>query len=109
MVDKKIAEATGVSPATFHRWQAGDFTELPSMDRMLAFVDGLGVPRAALMLALDVSEPTGDAEGAIIPPEVRAILRILNDPKTTDRERYHISATLQSLANRYRPAGRRAG
>lgn len=104
--DKAIHDATGVSPATFHRWQAGDLKELPKVETMLAFVDGLGVPRSALMVALGVVDPTAAPEPTI-PPEVREILRILTDPRVTEREKYHITATLQSLANRHRANGPR--
>jgi hypothetical protein len=112
MNDKAIQDATGVSPATFHRWQSGELKELPKVEAMLSFVDGLGVPRSALMIALGIVDPTAAPEPTI-PPEVRDILRILGDPRVTDREKYHITATLQSLANRHRVSGprtiRRAG
>lgn len=113
MTDRDIEMATGLSDNTFHRWQRGVLLkELPKIEPMLAFVDGLGVPRMALMMALGVVEPAGAPEPTI-PPEVREILRILSDPRVSERDKYHITATLQSLANRHRATGartvRRAG
>lgn len=107
MNDAAIYAATTVSPATFHRWQRGNFTSPPGVDKITAFCEGLGVPPSAALRALGADEGRDDPEpDPPMDPDVRRILRALVDPSTSDAEKMLIKETLKMLATRV-TAGRR--
>jgi transcriptional regulator with XRE-family HTH domain len=101
MNDKDIAEATGVGVSTFHRWQRGDFSRAPEIGRVRAFCDGLGIPARAALLALGVGEGRDDpAPEPVTDPDIRRILRALNDPNVSDQEKLVIREMLKMIAHR---------
>lgn len=106
--DTSIHKKTGVSPSTFHRWQAGQGKELPELKKVEAFARGLGGSVDDAMKALGVSDtrPVASPE----PPlskEMRVILRALVDPNTSDTTRLLIKETLAMLADRAVASSRR--
>lgn len=107
MTDHTIAEATGVGVSTFHRWQRGDFTRAPGLDRVRAFCAGLGVPVEPALLALGVTGGRDDAEPEpAIEPDVRRILRMLADPAVPDERKVAIRGMLRLIAREARQTSR---
>jgi transcriptional regulator with XRE-family HTH domain len=62
MSDDDIAAATGVGSSTFHRWQKGQFTRAPSIEKVRSFCVGLGVKPRVALLALGIEEGRDDPE-----------------------------------------------
>lgn len=101
MTDKTIADATGVGPSTFHRWRRGEGRELPELEKVIAFCEGLGVSVSGAMTALGISPGRDNpAPSAPMPPEVRRIMRLLADPNVSDRDKLFLQETLKMLADR---------
>ena len=105
MTDREIASATGVGVSTFHRWRRGEGREMPELDKVRAFCEGLGVSVVGAMTALGMS-PGRDAHAPEppMPPELRVIMRRLADPNVASSEKLVIREMLKMLAER---AGRR--
>ena len=101
MTDKDIAAATGIGASTFHRWRRGEGRELPEIEKVVAFCEGLGVSPAGALAALGLN-PARDnpAPEAPTPPEVRRILRLLADPNVPDKDKVFLQETLKMLADR---------
>ncbi len=100
MTDSEIHEATGVSPSTFHRWKRGQGRELPELDRVRVFCEGLGESTTEAMQALGVTpgrQPTEPEPP--LPPEVRVILRKLADPNVPSNDKLVIREMLKLLAD----------
>lgn len=107
MTDRDIHTATGVNPSTFHRWQRGDFSGPPGIERVRRFCEGLGIPPTAAFVALGISEGRDDPEPEpAIDPDVRLILRALADPSVSDEDKAGIRQVLRMLAGRSRSATR---
>jgi len=108
MNDKAIQLATGVSPSTFHRWQAGDFRTAPELEKVERFCRGLGADpdEAAAALGLTRRRDTPAPEPQL-PREVVVILRALADPATPPAEKAVIREMLLMLAERADQAGRK--
>lgn len=99
MTDKDIAAATGVGPSTFHRWRRAAGRELPEIEKVRAFCDGLGVSMVGAMVALGMSPGRDNAEPEPpMPPEMRVILRRLADPNVRDSDKLVIREMLKLLA-----------
>lgn len=101
MTDSAIHKATGVPPATFHRWQKGDFKTAPDLDKIRRFCDGLGVSPAGALAALGLSPERDNPEpDAPLPPEIRRILRTLADPGVPESDKMVLREMLSLLAER---------
>jgi len=101
MTDQDIARVTGVGASTFHRWQRGQFTRAPELDRVRAFCAGLGVPATAALLALGMTEGRDEPEPEpVVDPDVRRILRALADPNVSDQDKLVIREMLKMIARR---------
>lgn len=109
MNDDEIERVTGVGSSTFHRWQKGQFTRAPSIEKVRAFCTGLGIkPRVALLaLGLEEGRDSPEPEPAM-DPDVRLILQALASPNIGDTDKAVIRATLQMLAQRIRQTSRGA-
>lgn len=102
----EIEKRTGVTNTTMYRWRDGDWTKDPRPGQVRAFCAGLEIPWEPAFRVLgwttdqeQVSEPE-----PILPPEIREILRVLNDPNVSETEKAAIRQMLQLIA---RPQGRR--
>ncbi len=102
MTDKDIARATGVSPSTFHRWRRAEGRELPEMDKVRQFCNGLGldVTDAAIALGFNPTARDNPSPEPPIPPEIRRILRALADPAVPDGDKLVLREMLILLAER---------
>ena len=101
MNDLDIAQATGISASTFHRWRRGAIATTPDVGKITAFCEGLGVPTRAALLALGAEEGRDDpAPEPALDPDVRTILRGLVDPRVSETDKLVIRETLKMLANR---------
>ncbi|MBN1250241.1 MAG: XRE family transcriptional regulator [Anaerolineae bacterium] len=104
MTDQDIQRVTGVAQSTFHRWQKGDGTNLPTISRVRAFCDGLEVPLRPALIALgmdDTREPTPEPP---LDPDIQRIARILRDPNVPEAEKQAIRHTIRMLSRASRSA-----
>jgi transcriptional regulator with XRE-family HTH domain len=106
MTDKDIEAATGVMSSTFHRWRRGDVRTMPGLNKVQAFCDGIG---ASLEDALAALGTTGERDNPEpdppMDPDLRLILRRLNDPHVPEPEKVFIRESLRMLADRARRGG----
>ncbi len=96
LTDLDIKRLTGVTPATFHKWKTLD-GGLPKIEKVQAFCDGLGIPRAAAYTALGIDEqrePTPPTED----PDLSGLARILADPSVPEVTKQTIRQTIRMLA-----------
>lgn len=100
MTIKQIETATGVSKSTFYRWRDGTF--FPKVDELRRFCAGLGIDIAEAYAALGWQEATpGRAlppEPIITDPDLRSILRTLNDPNVSPADKLRIRRMLRAMA-----------
>jgi transcriptional regulator with XRE-family HTH domain len=104
MNDAAIAKATGVQPSTFHRWQRGEGTKLPTLEKVQQFCAGLDIPPSAAYAALgidDTREPTPESP---LDPDLSRLARILRDPNVDEDEKQAIRHTIRMLARAARAA-----
>jgi transcriptional regulator with XRE-family HTH domain len=89
MTIKQIEEATDVGKSTFYRWRDGE--NLPKTEELRRFCRALGVPIAEAYAALGWSEDETSRPASPAPliedPDVRALMRKLNDPKVSAAEK----------------------
>lgn len=93
-----VEKVTGIGRATIYRWARAESPN-PRREKVLAFCEGLGIPAktASQILGWDGSrQPT--APEPIVDPDIRAILRKLNDPNVPAEQKTSIRATLRYLA-----------
>ncbi|MEU7590714.1 helix-turn-helix transcriptional regulator [Micromonospora sp. NPDC049230] len=93
-----VETTTGIGRATIYRWVRAESPN-PRREKVIAFCEGLGIPvkTATQILGWDGSrQPT--APEPIVDPDIRAILRKLNDPNTPAEQKTSIRATLRYLA-----------
>lgn len=106
---KEVAERSGIARSTVYRWRDGDWKQDPLPGQIVDFCDALDIPPGVAFGILwpgksDVPVP---AEPIPSDPDFRELLRRLEDPNVPDQEKYHIRATIRSLAAR--PATARRG
>jgi transcriptional regulator with XRE-family HTH domain len=108
MTDKDIQQATGIGPSTFHRWRRGEGRELPELEKVRAFCDGLGVSVTGAMTALGLNPAARDnpEPEPPLPPEVRKILRALADPNVAEADKLVLREFLKMAAERAERGGR---
>jgi len=84
--------------STIYRWRRAEVAD-PSRTQVQQFCDGLGIDRkvAAQILGWDGSPPS-DAPDPGIDPDLRAVMRRLNDPAVAPEEKTVIRSTLRYLA-----------
>jgi hypothetical protein len=102
MTNTDIEAATKVPKSTFYRWLKGDWTRDPTGSHVKNFFDGLNVPVRLAYQALDWSDlEAGQAEpDQPLDPDIREILRKLQDPSTDDAERQFLQESIRMLARR---------
>ncbi|WP_319460055.1 helix-turn-helix transcriptional regulator [Micromonospora sp. RTP1Z1] len=107
MTDKDIARATGIGASTFHRWRRGQGRELPELEKVQAFCEGLGVSVVGAMTALGLNPAVRDnpQPEPPLPPEIRKILRTLADPNVADSDKLVLREMLKMLAERAERGG----
>lgn len=98
MNDAAIAEATRVQPSTFHRWQRGEGTKMPTLDKVQQFCRGLDIPVAAAYAALGIDETREPTPPAPLDPDLSRLARILADPGVSEEEKQAIRHTIRMLA-----------
>lgn len=98
MNDAAIAAATGVQPSTFHRWQRGEGTKLPTLDKVQQFCRGLDIPVAAAYASLGIDETREPTPAAPLDPDLSRLARILADPNVSEAEKQAIRHTIRMLA-----------
>jgi transcriptional regulator with XRE-family HTH domain len=96
MNDAAIAKATGVQPSTFHRWQRGEGTKLPQLEKVRAFCAGLDVPLRPALIALGIDE-TREPTPEIVDADLRDIARTLADPSVSEATKQAIRHTIRAL------------
>ena len=108
MTDSTIRDATGIPPSTFHRWQKGQFTTAPSIDKVRQFCEGLGASVTEAMAALGMTPQRAQPQPEPpLPPEVRTILRKLADPNVPQADKLVMREMLLMLAERAERLGRK--
>lgn len=102
MTIPEIEKATSVPKTTFYRWRDSGWTRDPSGTMVRNFFDGLNVPYQSAYNALDWADPeAGDAEpDPPLDPEIREILRKLNDPSVDEAEKQFLRESIRMLASR---------
>lgn len=95
---RDIEQLTGVGSSTLDRWRSGE-GGTPKPDRVNAFADGLGVSRRPAHVALGwIDDGAPAAPEPELDPDVRAIARLLADPKISDAEKDAVRLILRRLA-----------
>lgn len=101
MTDRDIHQATGVQASTFHRWRRGELRTTPDMGKVRAFCRGVGVDINEALTALGMTgERTDPQPEPQMDPDMRLIMRRLNDPNTPPAEKVFIRESLRMLAER---------
>ena len=87
-----------VGRSTFYRWTRGE-VDNPQRVQVQAFCDGLGIPRttASQILGWDGGPAPTEPEPSI-DPDLRAVMRKLNDPNTSTEAKATIRQMLRYLA-----------
>jgi hypothetical protein len=99
--DQQISAQTGVGSSTFHRWRAGQFATAPDIGKIVQFCEGLGLPAEPALRALGLDDGRGETTPEPpMDPEIRRILRGLNDPNVPDSEKQFAREMLKMLASR---------
>lgn len=98
MTDAAIAKATGVQPSTFHRWQRGEGTQLPTISKVRGFCEGLDVPLRPALIALGIDDSREATPEPPLDPDLRRLARILGDPSVSEAEKQAIRHTIRMLA-----------
>lgn len=98
MTDPDIAKVTGVQPSTFHRWQRGEGSQLPTITKVRAFCEGLDVPLRPALIALGIDDSREPTPEPPLDPDLRRLARILGDPSVAEAEKQAIRHTVRMLA-----------
>lgn len=110
MRDNDIEAATGVRSSTFHRWRRGEVRTMPGLDKVRAFCEGVGASMEDALAALGMTERDNPEPEPIIDPDLRLLMRRLNDPNVPETEKTFIRESLRMLAERTeRRRGRETG
>jgi len=99
MSTDEIERRTGVPRSTIYRWSRAEITN-PQRDLVHQFCDGLGIPRnvAAQILGWDGSDRQPTELDPSVDPDLRAIMRRLNDPNVPTEAKTVIRQMLRYLA-----------
>lgn len=95
-----IEGATGIGNTTFYRWKNGDWNRDPRVSEVRAFCSGLGLSIGEAYRALGWAETSQarDTEPILDDPDVRAVMRALNDPHVHPAVKLMIRRQLRALA-----------
>lgn len=98
MSTDEIEQRTGLRRSTLYRWSRAEISS-PQRDLVQQFCDGLGIPvtTASQILGWDGSPPSAEPEPSV-DPDLRAVMRRLNDPAVTTEEKTTIRQMLKFLA-----------
>lgn len=102
MTIKQMEAATGVGKSTQYRWKRGEV--IPDAPTLHRFVDGLGGDRgeayAALGWAMSDTRPARQAPQPVVDdPDVRLLMRKLNDPNTPAEQKAWIRRQIRAMAD----------
>lgn len=100
MTVEQIEQATSVGKSTIHRWMAGQWSRDPRASEVRSFCLGLGVSleEAQRMLGWTQKPGAADVEPIMEDPDVRAVMRALNDPNVHPAVKLMIRRQLRALA-----------
>lgn len=95
---KEVDVEAKVGRSTIYRWRRAE-VESPGRKQVFAFCDALGIPRttAAQILGWD-GEPASPEPDPSIDPDLRAVMRKLNDPNVSTEAKKTIRQMLRYLA-----------
>lgn len=98
MTTEEIEERTGLGRSTIYRWRRAEI-ESPQRKQVIQFCEGLGIPTrtAAQILGWEGERPPTEPEPSV-DPDLRAIMRRLNDPNVSVEEKTTIRQMLRYLA-----------
>lgn len=98
MSTEEIEERTSLGRSTMYRWRRAEI-ESPQRRQVQQFCSGLGIPlkTAAQILGWDGGPPSTEPEPSV-DPDLRAVMRRLNDPAVTAEEKTTIRQMLRYLA-----------
>ncbi|MFI1279049.1 helix-turn-helix domain-containing protein [Micromonospora sp. NPDC020751] len=93
-----VETRTGLGRSTMYRWRRAEIRD-PQRTQVHQFCDGLGIPRtvASQILGWDGNPPSPEPEPSV-DPDLRAVMRRLNNPGVSAEEKTAIRATLRYLA-----------
>lgn len=105
-----IEDRAGVSSATLYRWRDGQWAKDPRPSQVKAFCQGLGIPweSAFKVLGWTTGDEQVSAPEPVLPPEITAIMRTLNDPNVPDSEKSAIRSMLELIARQHGRQRKRA-
>jgi len=99
---EQIEKATGLGNTTIYAWRDGKWNRDPTPAKVRAFCEGLGASIEEAYRALGWILPDDRRRKATEPliedPDVRAIMRKLNDPSTSPAEKLWIRRQIRALA-----------
>lgn len=100
MTIEQIEKATGIGSTTFYRWRDGKWARDPVASSVRNFCTGLGVSISEAYRALGWSEDAAarEPEPIVDDPDVRAVMRALNDPNLHPTVKLMIRRQLRALA-----------
>lgn len=100
MTVEQIEQATGVGKSTIHRWMTGQWSRDPRASEVRSFCAGLGVSLDSAQQALGWVAVRAEREPEPImdDPDVRAVMRALNDPNVHPAVKLMIRRQLRALA-----------
>lgn len=100
MTIPQIEAATSIGKSTFYRWAGGEWSKDPRASEVRSFCMGLGVSlsEARRMLGWDEVATAREAEPIADDPDVRAVMRALNDPNVHPAVKLMIRRQLRALA-----------
>ena len=98
MSTEEIEARTGLPRSTMYRWRRAE-VESPQRVQVQAFCAGLGIPvtTASQILGWDGQPPSPEPEPSV-DPDLRAVMRKLNDPSTSAEAKATIRQMLRYLA-----------
>lgn len=102
MTVPQIEAATQVGKTTFYRWVKGEWSKDPRTSEVRAFCQGLGLSITEAYQALGWSERETEKprnpEPIITDPDLRRVMRTLNDPNVSPMDKLRIRRMLRALA-----------
>lgn len=97
---RRIGAEADIAPSTIQRWLAGDWVEDPRGAQVQKFCNTLDIPPTIAFAILWPGAGETPGEPAPLPsdPDLREIQRALLDPNIPDAEKYHVRASIRTLA-----------
>jgi transcriptional regulator with XRE-family HTH domain len=98
----EIARRAGIGVATIYRWLNEQWTENPDPNLIEKFCDALDLSPTEAFMILWPGKNSQTQQPVVMPKDqdFDVLLRKLNDPKVSEREKFLIRETIRSLALR---------